>query len=140
MSIKRIKQGDRTGCGIACIAMLAERRYEEIRKIAVSDPGFERQGDFYTRARNLRKLGESVGVVIQAERPMKFKCWDGLPDKAIIAINPKNNCQTWHWVVFVRENGLDFVLDPKPSVKSDHRTDFGRMKPVAFLPVQNGIT
>jgi ABC-type bacteriocin/lantibiotic exporter with double-glycine peptidase domain len=140
MSIRRIKQKDKTGCGIACIAMLADRRYEEIRKIALSDLDFERRGDFYTRARHLRKLGKSVGVVIQDERPRKFKGWDDLPDKAIIAINPKDNCQTWHWVVFVREDGSDFVLDPKPSVKSDHRTDFGRMKPVAFLPVQEGVT
>jgi hypothetical protein len=38
-------------------------------------------------------------------------------------------------VVFVREGGDAFVLDSKKALRTNRRTDFGRMKPKWFIPV-----
>lgn len=41
----------------------------------------------------------------------------------------------WHWAVFVREGTKQYVLDSKKALKSNIRTDFGRMKPKWHIKV-----
>jgi ABC-type bacteriocin/lantibiotic exporter with double-glycine peptidase domain len=140
---RRIKQEDTTGCGLACIAMLSGKKYKVVRKKAV-DLGIQQENKrtFYTSANELKKLGEQFGVSIKNSRKnpweeygFPWKDWVHLPNKAIIAIN-YNKKKKWHWVLFVREKCSAFVLDPKKKGKNDQRTDWGRMKPKGFLPVE----
>lgn len=120
--------------------MLADRSYREVREIAVSELEYDPEGEFYTKTGDLRRLANEVGVEISAKRRRPFKEWGSLPDRAIVAINYKRKTDTWHWVVFVRKNGKAVVLDPKRKVKTTRRTDFGRMNPFAFLPLDTLAT
>ncbi len=126
MAIRRIVQKDRTGCGLACIAMLAECEYSQVKKAYLEL--FERASndEYYTRAPDLRKLGQAFSLDIGGRR-RKFKNFQDLPKLAILAINYREDEGTWHWVVFCRTADEKFVLDPKKSVKSERRTDFGRL-------------
>ena len=134
--MRRILQGDSTGCGLACIAMLADCSYKKVKKKAVQKLNFSNKRKLYTGTRHLKILGKCFGINIAGSRRRPFKNWDALPDTAIISINPNLNHTSWHWVVFSRTNGASFVLDPKQSIKSNKRTDFGRMRPSGYLPVR----
>ncbi len=105
--------------------MLAGITYEEVLETATSKANVSVSGNKYTRTGQLRKIADEHGVKIKGRRLRKFKGWMHLPNKAILAINPDSEKRTWHWVVFFREpSGRGaFVLDPKPSIKSNKRTD-----------------
>lgn len=132
--IRRVKQDDRTGCGIACIAIITGESYERIRSLAINELRFSEDGPFYTQVSHLKILASKFGIELP-QRIRKFKNWESLPDVAIVAINYCKESHTWHWVVYRREKDSQYVIDPKKSVKSNKRTDFGRMKPKWFLPV-----
>ena len=134
--MRRIRYGDSTGCGLACIAMLAGFSYKKVKKKAVQELNFSNKRKFYTGTGNLKALGECFGISIVGCRRRPFKNWDALPNTAIISINPNLDHTSWRWVVFSRTNGTSFVLDPKQSIKSNKRTDFGRMRPSGYLPVR----
>ena len=132
--LRRIKQEDPTGCGLACIAILAGVSYTEIRKIAVDDLEFDESGLFYTGTTHLRKLASKYNIKL-SKRRRQFKSLEALPEKAILAINYDGNVDTWHWVIYRRTLNEEFVYDPKRSIKSNKRTDFSRMKIKWFLQV-----
>jgi len=46
--IKRILQEDATGCGLACVAMIAGKKYAEVKKLALANKYFENKKTFYT--------------------------------------------------------------------------------------------
>ena len=128
-------------CGLACVAMIAGCSFSKVRKLAL-EMGYGKDGIFYTDASDLRKLGSRVGITF-ARRKRKFKCWDTIPHRSVVAINYKEDekeNQYWHWVVLVRGCNLSYVLDPNKSLRSGKRTDFGRMKKNArwYLPVDSG--
>lgn len=122
------------------MAMLSNHSYSYMREIAVSELGFDPEGEFHTSASDLRKLGERVGVLFAGKSLRDFKDWVHLPDMAILGINSRDGGDSWHWVIFVREDYSASVIDPKRSVKANRRTDFGRMKPFTFLPVVTDVT
>ena len=123
-------------CGLACIAMIAGCSLPEVGKLAL-EMGYGKGGTFYTDASELRKLASCVGVAF-ARRKRKFKSWDEIPQRSVVAINYKEDSNEWHWVVLVREGKHPYVLDPNPC-RSEGRTDFGRMKNVKwYLPVVSG--
>ena len=134
--MRRIKQGDTTGCGLACIAILAGHSYQTVKKKAIEKLNFTNNGEFYTTTRHLKALGLIFNVTIIGHRRRKFKGWDELPDMAIVSINPNHKNTSWHWVVFCKSHDASFVFDPKKSTKSNKRTDFGRMNPSGYLPIQ----
>lgn len=138
--MRRRRQSDATGCGLACIAILANQPYSSVRKLAISRLGFDSDGEFYTTTGQLKELGHHFGVRISAKRRYQFKDWVHLPNSAILAINYKKEDETWHWVVFRRVANSAYVIDPKHSVKTNRRTDFKRMKPFAFLPIDAEAT
>jgi ABC-type bacteriocin/lantibiotic exporter with double-glycine peptidase domain len=135
--MKRRKQLDQSGCGIACIAMLTNKSYEEVAETASEVSGIPENGEKYTSTGQLAKLGKAHGVTIGCKKRKKFKGWVHLPNRAILAINPDSERKYWHWVVFYREPTGEgaYVLDPNPAVKATRRKDFGRIKPFAYLPI-----
>lgn len=132
--MRRIKQGDPTGCGLACIAMLTDTNYNSVRELAVGQLGFDDSGTFYTGTKELRELGRNFNIEL-GRRMRKFKNFQELPETAILAINYKEDSDTWHWVVYRRTSNDEFVYDPKKNIKSNKRRDFGRIKAKWFLPV-----
>ena len=132
--MRRVKQGDPTGCGLACIAMLAGSDYNTVRELAIKELGFEDSGAFYTGTNHLRYLSDSFNIELGKKR-RQFKSFEALPEIAILAINYKEDSDTWHWVVYRRTINDEFVYDPRKNIKANKRRDFGRIKAKWFLPV-----
>lgn len=124
--MKRVVQEDATGCGIACIAMLANINYQSAKDTAIETLNFKYEGAFYTTASDLKKLGSIYNLKIGGRR-RRFKEINLLPSLCILAINYSENEDTWHWVVYSRSNTEEFVLDPKKAIKSDKRMDLRRI-------------
>ncbi|MGH8080396.1 MAG: hypothetical protein ACREP7_07465, partial [Lysobacter sp.] len=62
--------------------------------------------------------------------------WDQCDGDGIVAINHDPVRERWHWVVHLRDRDGAWVLDPNARVRSERRTDFGRMRPLRYIPVQ----
>lgn len=126
--MERILQEDASGCGIACIAMLADRPYQKVRQLAVDHLGYHKTSkEFYTGTRELKQLGKLLNLKI-GYRCIPFRDYSKVPGLAILAVNFSENTGLWHWVVFRRDQDGPYVLDPLRRVKKTRRTDFGRMK------------
>ena len=129
-------QEEKTGCAIASSAAIAGISYKEARRIAngmgvYAEDSVLWSGTNYTR-RLLARLGVKVG-----NKEIPFTNWVSLPNCALLSIkwNLQNGQPFWHWVVFVRDGDRKYVLDSKKSLKSNIRTDFGRMKPKWYIEV-----
>jgi hypothetical protein len=127
-------QEDVTGCGIASVAALAGVSYQQTKAVAVklgiqvTDPRLWSDTTF------VRTLLEHYRLhALPQERP--FRSWNALPPLALLAIkwHRTGNQAFWHWVIFRRGTGGPMVIDPKPTLKNNIRTDFGRMKPRWFI-------
>ena len=127
-------QEDVTGCGIASVAALAGVFYQQTKAVAVklgiqvTDPRLWSDTTF------VRTLLEHYRLhTLPQERP--FRSWNALPPLALLAIkwHRTGNQAFWHWVIFRRGTGGPMVIDPKPTLTNNIRTDFGRMKPRWFI-------
>lgn len=134
--LKPVIQLERSGCGIASVATIAGLTYARARAeaaklgIYASDPRLW-SDTAYVRCL-LRHCGARAGP-----RELPFRSWDALPDLALLAIkwHRERGVPFWHWVVFVREAGTAYVLDPKRGLRSNRRSDFGRIKPKWYITV-----
>lgn len=129
-----VAQDDETGCGVACIAMLAGRDYAEVRaKLFTS----KRKRVFYTTYKDMRRGLGHFGLALDDGRARRFTSFADVPSTAIAAVeqSPPSKAH-WHWVVFVREPGRRYVLDP--SWDGIVRTDLRGLKGRTFLAVIDG--
>ena len=130
-----VKQEDKKGCGLACIAMLAGESYATVRTKAMA---IEERRNFKTRPSDLKKLAKEfkfcLGRKVQFRDPKpmnlenftKFMNDLELGCDAVLAINLLQDGD-WHWVVWDCERGR--VLDPKePPCRL-------RIRPWYYLPV-----
>lgn len=87
---------------------------------------------------HVRKLLGHFGLRADSKE-IRFHSWDTLPNLALLSTkwHLEKGKPFWHWVVFVRENGQSFVLDPKKVLTKHTRTDFGRIKPHWYIHVAN---
>lgn len=131
-----VVQQEKTGCGIASVAALAGVSYAQVRTraaklgISAGDP------TLWSDTRHVRTLLAEFNIhASRLEKP--FVSWPRLPGLALLAIkwHRERGKPFWHWVVFVRENGSDYILDPKKALKTNRRTDFGRIRPKWFIEV-----
>jgi hypothetical protein len=131
-------QEEATGCGIAACAALAGLSYAEAKKRASALGIHASDASLWSDTEYVRKLLRHCGVAVSPEET-PFESWDGLPDKALLAIKwrMERGKPFWHWVLFVREGGQDKVLDSKKSLRSNVRKDFGRIKPRWFIEITN---
>lgn len=130
--MKRIRQEHRTGCGIACVAMFSGVTYAEAMRVATKLFDWsESQRTFYTSSSQLRSLLLEMNIPALKGRSIRNR--SSLPDTAIVAINHNEKTDTWHWVVFRREAGKEYVLDPQS--KRETRTDFKRMRLRSCIPI-----
>lgn len=130
--MKRIQQEHRTGCGIACVAMLSGTTYAQALDIAKEILFLDKSvRTFYTSSAQLQKLLLAMNVPAQKGRSVRK--WTSISDTAIVAINHNIKNDSWHWVVFRREQNTEYVLDPQS--KREVRTDFDCMRLRSFIPI-----
>jgi hypothetical protein len=133
--MRPVIQLDRTGCAIASVAALTHETYATVKNeaaklgIVVADPRL------WTEMEPMKRLLARFRVSNGGRA--EFTSWASLPDRALLAIkwHREKNGPAWHWVVFVRDEAGESVLDSKRALASHRRTDFGRMKPKWFMPV-----
>ena len=140
------------GCGLACIAMLADTSYEKVKDIAKEKLGWKK---FNTDNGDLRKLAGEVnrelGTNIKLGRQIIYNPTMILPDLAILVIYYDPNKERWHWVVY-NKNQCPPVLDPRHSKERGLECIKRRKKKTKsgieewksgiewFLPIQIGIS
>ncbi len=134
--MKPVIQEEFTGCGIASVAAIAKVTYSKAKKAANQMGIFSDDRMLWSDTEYVRQLSCRFGVKL-GQHEMPFKEWSKLPDCALLAIkwHLENGKPFWHWTVFVREGEEIYVLDPQKKLKSNKRTDFGRMKPKWFIEV-----
>ena len=136
-TIRPVIQEDTTGCGLACIATLAGKRYQQVKQVAGQLGINVQDTQLWSDTKYVRRLLTHFGISA-SPYTNPFKSWDTLPTHALLAIkwHKSHNGASWHWVVFWRGSKGPVVLDPKQSLQNNARTDFGRMKPKWFLTIE----
>ena len=131
-----VLQEDETGCGLACVAMIAGKTYAEVKQTAASLGIRVKDKKLYSDTKYVRRLLRRFGIEFSNEEK-PFVSWDALPDQALLSIkhHKENFRNVWHWVVFERREGRAAVLDPAKYVLHHRRTDFGAMKPKWFIEI-----
>ena len=134
--MKPVVQEEITGCGIASSAAIAGITYKEAKAIANSIGIYAEDQSLWSDTQHIRKLLAKLGIKVNKEEK-SFKDWASLPDCALISLkwHLENGKPYWHWAVFIREGGSECVLDSKKTLKTNIRTDFGRMKPKWYIEV-----
>ena len=129
-------QEETTGCGIACVAVLAKTSYQEAKNLAESLGIRATDQELWSDTNYVRTLLDSFNIVAD-EKERDFLSWEKLPNLALPAIKHRitNGKTSWHWVVFWRSPSGPVVLDSKKSLRNHRRMDFGRMKPRFFIPI-----
>lgn len=109
--IKLIKQVDDTGCGIACVASVTNKSYDEIKDEATRIFNWtNRRGTFYLRVRDLDKLLSDLHVDFVQE---KFQCWEKITGVFIVGVRiPNSNSGYHHWIVAAPAKERLLVMDP----------------------------
>jgi len=134
--MKPVVQLERTGCGIASVAVLADVSYAEA-KLAANRLGiFADDSKLWSETGYVRRLLKEYGFR-SAISEVPFNSWEALPDLALLAIkwHKERDRSFWHWAVFWRGPRGPVVFDSKRALRRHVRTDFGRMKPNWFIPV-----
>ncbi len=129
-------QEDRTGCGIASVAAITGKKYTDVRIVAAQIGISVTDHTLWSDTKNVRKLLAAFDIAVGAKEE-SFRSWESLPSTALLAIkwHLEKSGPAWHWVVFTRDETGIFVLDPKRGLKSNRRTDFGRIKPKWYIRI-----
>ncbi|MDH5392004.1 MAG: hypothetical protein OEY11_02335 [Gammaproteobacteria bacterium] len=134
--MKPVIQEEKTGCGIASSAAIAGVSYQEAKKIANSIGIYAEDQSLWSDPQHVRDLLSELGISTD-KKETAFNGWEFLPDCALLSTkwHLENDSSYWHWAVFVREGNKQYVLDSKKALKSNVRTDFGRIKPKWYIKV-----
>ena len=143
-----VKQRDMTGCGIACVACVAGKKYYDVRRwmrkrLKVGEPWSEsswhpkRREKAYGRLNwgtwmhHIRKALKHYGYNLTRAR--KFTDWN-LQTNALLLINVRlrkdSTVDRGHWVIYNKRENC--VYDPYLG----KRTDFGRMNPDSYAYIR----
>ena len=135
--MKAVVQEETTGCGIAAVATLAAVTYKQARSVAQKLNISAADERLWSSSDYVRRLLAHYGIKAGAGHAT-FVSWERLPSTALLAIkwHRREGRAYWHWVVFWRGPQGPVVLDPKRSLRTNERTDFGRMNPKWFIAIQ----
>lgn len=134
--MKALVQEELSGCGIASVAVLAGISYKQSQRIANRLGIHAEDTRLWSDTRHVRTLLKQHRIQCSAkEKP--FTSWEALPDTALLAIkwHLERSIPFWHWVVFWRSPEGPLVLDSKAALRTNTRTDFGRIKPKWFITI-----
>jgi len=134
--MKPVVQEEKTGCAIASSAAIAGISYKEAKKVANRLGIYAEDSALWSETKYIRTLLNKLGVSA-GRKQMSFLNWDSLPNCALLSTkwHLEKGKPYWHWVVFIRENERCYVLDSKKALKTNIRTDFGRMKPKWYIAI-----
>lgn len=135
--MKPVIQEEITGCAIASAAAIAGMTYSETKKIANSIGIYADDSKLWSETTYIRNLLAKLGIEA-SNIESAFDAWESVPDVALLSTkwHMEKGKAYWHWVVFVREESESYILDSKKSLKTNKRTDFGRIKPKWFIEVK----
>ena len=137
MAVKLVTQETLTDCGLACVAMVSGKSLETVRKFAVKELGYPKDGPYTTTHDNLYKLLAHFGIGHGKKAP--FKSLAAMPSLAIMETRKMPSTGNSHLVVFERlPDGDERVLDPGFWLKQQERRDWNRIKLDTFVPVLVG--
>lgn len=119
--IERVFQDDLTGCGLACVAMIAGVSYREVRKIAIDHGIFYSGNDSGVSAEDVKKLLKLFDLDTSIRNGITD--WKRVPQVGVLGINDSRP----HWVVAVRTREDCFLIDPSSHINQKRRRDFGRI-------------
>ncbi|MFW5910855.1 MAG: hypothetical protein ACOCUJ_03350 [Thiohalospira sp.] len=134
--MKAIVQEEKTGCGLACVAMLAGESYQSVREVAAGLGIHASDEALWSDTTHVRRLLDYYGIQpAPEERP--FTAWAELPGCALLATKHhyEGGRPFWHWVVFVREPAGAVVLDPAVYLADNRRTDWAGIDVAWSIPV-----
>jgi hypothetical protein len=136
IKMQPVIQEERTGCAIASVAVIAGISYSVAKKTANSLGIYADDHALFSQTEYICRLLGSLKIQVDNQKKT-FSTWKALPDCALLAIkwHLEGGKPFWHWVVFVRKEGVEQVLDSKKALKTNIRTDFGRMKPKWYMEV-----
>lgn len=136
--LKPVIQEEATGCGIASVANILGKTYAEMKAVANAMGIYAEDKSLWSDTQYVRKMLSSAGVETSTDE-IPFESWRGLPDLALLSIrhHQEDGKNFWHWVVFKRLKGQEFVLDSASCLPSNIRTDFDEMQPKWFIEVMN---
>jgi len=134
--MKSVIQLELTGCGIASSAAIAGISYKKAKNVANSIGIYAGDASLWSDSKYVCTLVGKLGSSTDGVK-IPFKSWQSLPACALLATkwHKEKNKAYWHWVVFVRDNNKEYVLDSKAALKINKRTDFGRIKPKWYIKV-----
>lgn len=134
--MKPVIQLENTGCAIASSAALAGISYKEAKSITNNLGIYAEDSNLWSESKHIRRILKRLGIKT-GQSEIAFKNWRSLPECALLAIkwHMKNGKPYWHWVIYVRKNNQEYVLDSKKALKTNKRTDFGRIKPKWYITV-----
>ena len=134
--LEPVIQDETTGCGIASVANILGKSYSEMKAIANSMGIYAEDPSLWSDTQHVRQMLSSAGVATSPDE-LPFQSWEKLPDLALLSINyhQEGNNNFWHWVVFMRLDGQEFVLDSASYLQSNIRKDFDVMQPKWFIEV-----
>ena len=134
--LEPVIQDETTGCGIASVANILGKSYSEMKAIANSMGIYAEDPSLWSDTQHVRQMLSSAGVATSPDE-IPFQSWEKLPDLALLSIkyHQKGNNNFWHWVVFMRLDGQEFVLDSASYLQSNIRKDFDVMQPKWFIEV-----
>ena len=136
--LKPVIQEETTGCGIASVAYILGKTYSEMKATANAMGIYAEDKSLWSDTQYVRKMLSRAGVETSSDE-IPFESWRALPDLALLSIkyHQENGKNFWHWVVFKRIDGEEFVLDSASYLPSNIRTDFNEMQPKWFIKVKN---
>jgi hypothetical protein len=135
--MKPVVQLERTGCGIASVAALAGVSYAQAKRVANRLGIFADDPKLWSETDYVRRLLKEYGIR-SASPELPVTSWKALPDIALLAVkwHKEGDRAFWHWVVFWRGPSGTVVLDSNRALRTQIRTDFGRMKPKWFIGIE----
>lgn len=110
--VRKVRQDDPLGCGVACVAMITGREYAAVRQLFLDAQIGTRKGrPLATNFTELQKALALLGVDCQRKR---FEGWDSIQGVGILAVDSRDGGNnSWHRVVVERHPRYGVVLhDP----------------------------
>ncbi|HKJ04339.1 MAG TPA: cysteine peptidase family C39 domain-containing protein [Geopsychrobacteraceae bacterium] len=125
-----IVQQEISGCGFACVAMLADTSYLEVKKKANSLGIFSEDEKLWSETGYVRRLLTEYHIKASTTE-VPFSTWEDLPNLALLAIKFRyeKGRPFWHWTVFRRNASEVIVHDPAAYLAENKRTDFENIAP-----------
>ena len=110
--VRKVRQRDPFGCGVACVAMVTGRDYPTVRQMFLDKQIGRCEGrPLSTNFTELQRALALLGVPCQRKR---FEGWDSIQGVGIVAVDSfGGGSKNWHWVVVERHERFGIVLhDP----------------------------